>query len=148
VDVQAFVRGGGSVGVYLGVYRGQKQGSELVNALNQIVSKRWRLVESGTLGVRLNGEKTQIRTALVRDRSGQFLIWHWYWLDGQTTSSDVRAKVQLAAQRLTGASDTAVWVAIYTPVEDDVDAGARRLSKFVEAMSAPIDNALETTAKR
>jgi exosortase A len=151
VDVQAFVRDGGSVGVYLGVYRGQKQGSELVNTLNQIASterKRWRLVESGTLGVRLNGEKTQIRTALARDTSGQFLIWHWYWLAGHTTSSDVRAKVQLAMQRLTGTSDTAIWVAIYTPVDDDVGAGARRLSKFVEAMSGPIDNALETTAKR
>ena len=151
VDVQAFVRDGSTVGVYLGVYRGQKQGSELVNTLNQIASterKRWRLVESGTLEVRLNGEKTPIRTALVRDTSGQFLIWHWYWLAGHTTSSDVRAKVQLAMQRLTGASDTAVWVAIYTPVDDDVGAGARRLSKFVEAMSGPIDNALETTAKR
>ena len=151
VDVQAFVRDGSTVGVYLGVYRGQKQGSELVNTLNQIASterKRWRLVESGTLEVRLNGEKTPIRTALVRDTSGQFLIWHWYWLAGHTTSSDVRAKVQLAMQRLTGASDTAVWVAIYTPVDDDVGAGARRLSKFVEAMSGPIDNALEMTAKR
>jgi exosortase A len=151
VDVQAFVRDGSTVGVYLGVYRGQKQGSELVNTLNQIASterKRWRLVESGTLEVRLNGERTQIRTALVRDASGQFLIWHWYWLAGHTTSSDVRAKVQLAMQRLTGASDTAVWVAIYTPVDDDVGAGARRLGKFVEAMSGPIDNALEMTAKR
>ena len=151
VDVQAFVRDGSTVGVYLGVYRGQKQGSELVNTLNQIVSterKRWRLVESGTVEVRLNGEKTPIRTALVRDTNGQFLIWHWYWLAGHTTSSDVRAKVQLAMQRLTGASDTATWVAIYTPVDDDVGAGARRLGKFVEAMSGPIDNALEMTAKR
>ena len=151
VDVQAFVRDGSTVGVYLGVYRGQKQGSELVNTLNQIASterKRWRLVESGTLEVRLNGERTQIGTALVRDTSGQFLIWHWYWLAGHTTSSDVRAKVQLAMQRLTGASDTAAWVAIYTPVDDDVGAGARRLGKFVEAMSGPIDNALEMTAKR
>ena len=50
VDVQAFARGEDIVGVYLGVYRGQKQGSELVNTLNQVVSterKRWRLVESG-----------------------------------------------------------------------------------------------------
>ena len=151
VDVQAFVRDGSTVGVYLGVYRGQKQGSELVNALNQIVSterKRWRLVESGTLEVRLNGEKTLIRTALVRDTSGQFLIWHWYWLAGHSSSSDVRVKVQLAVQRLTGASDTAAWVAVYTPVGDDFSSGARRLSTFVEAMSGPIDSALETTAKR
>ncbi len=151
VDVQAFARGEGIVGVYLGVYRDQKQGSELVNMQNQIVSterKRWRLVESGSLEVRLNGEKTPIRTALVRGTSEQFLIWHWYWLAGHTTSSDVRAKVELAVQRLTGASDTAAWVAVYTRVGDDVGAGARRLSAFAEAMSGPIDNALETTAKR
>jgi exosortase A len=151
VDVQAFVRDGNLVGVYLGVYRGQKQGSELVNALNQIVktdSKQWRLIESGALDVRLNGDKTQIKTAVVRGATGQFLIWHWYWLAGHSTSSDVRAKVQLALQRLTGASDTAAWVAVYTPVGDDVSASARRLKGFVEVMSGPIDNTLEMTAKR
>ena len=78
----------------------------------------------------------------MRGTSEQFLIWHWYWLAGHTTSSDVRAKVSLRVQRLTGASDTATWVAIYTPVGDDVGAGARRLSTFAEAMSGPIDNAL------
>ena len=152
VDVQAFARRDErTVGVYLGMYRGQKQGAELVNTLNQIASterKRWRLVESGTLEVRLNGEKTPIRTAVVRGTNEQFLIWHWYWLAGHTTSSDVRAKVELAVQRLTGASDTAAWVAVYTPVGDDVSAGVRRLSAFVEAMSGPIDDALETTANR
>jgi exosortase A len=151
VDVQAFVRDGNPVDVYLGVYRGQKQGSELVNTLNQIVrsdSKQWRLIESGTLEVRLNGDKTQVKTAVVRGASGQFLIWHWYWLAGHSTSSDIRAKVQLALQRLTGASDTAAWVAVYTPVGDDVSASARRLNGFVEVMSGPIDSALEMTAKR
>ena len=151
VDVQAFVRDQSAVGVYLGVYRGQKQGSELVNTLNQIVRteyKRWRLIQSGTHEVRLNGEKSLIKTALVRGASGQFLIWHWYWLAGHSTSSDVRAKVQLAVQRLTGGSDTATWVAVYTPVGDDVSAGVSRLSAFVEAMSGPLDHALETTAKR
>ncbi len=82
----------------------------------------------------------------MRGASEQFLIWHWYWLAGHSTSSDVRAKLQLALQRLTGASDTASWVAVYTPVGDDVSAGARRLNAFVEAMSGPIDNALEATA--
>ena len=151
VDAQTFVRDGSSVGVYLGVYRGQKQGSELVNTLNQVVrtdSKQWRLIQDGTLEVRLNGEKTLVKTSVVRGGSGQFLIWHWYWLASHSTSSDVRAKLQLALQRLTGASDTASWVAVYTPVGDDVGDGTRRLNAFLEVMSGPIDNALEVTATR
>ncbi|MEO8187735.1 MAG: exosortase A [Burkholderiaceae bacterium] len=151
VDVQAFARRDESaVGVYLGMYRGQKQGAELVNTLNQIASterKRWRLVESGLLDVHLNGEKTSIRTAVVRGANEQFLVWHWYWL-GHPTSSDVRAKIELAVQRLIGASDTSAWVAVYTPVADDIPAGVRRLSAFIEAMSGPIDDALEATANR
>ena len=151
VDVQTFIDGGRTVGVYRGVYRGQRQGSELVNALNQIVgseSKRWRLIDGGTLKVRLNGESTLIRTAVVRGTTGRFLIWHWYWLAGEATSSDVFLKVQLAWQRLSGASDTGAWVAIYTPVGDDIRAGVQTLTSFVEAMSGPIDAALETTASR
>ena len=130
VDVQAFARDGTTVGVYLGVYRGQKQGAELVNTLNQIVrtdNKQWRLIDSGTAKVRLNGEPTLVKTAVARGASEQLLIWQWYWLGGHSTSSDVRAKIQLAWQRLTGASDTASWVAIYTPVGDDIGAGARQI---------------------
>ena len=151
VDLQAFTREGTIVGVYLGVYRGQKQGSELVNTLNQIVktdSKQWRLISSGTATVRLNGEPTLVKTAVVRGANEQFLIWQWYWLGGTSTSSDVRAKIQLAWQRLIGASDTATWVAIYTPVGDDISVGARKLNAFVEAMSGSIDDALEATARR
>lgn len=151
LDVQSFQRDESVVSVYRGIYRGQKHGSELVSATNRIVepdSTKWRLIESGALTVRLSGESTSIRTAVVRGTSGQFLIWHWYWLAGQNTGSDVRANVRLALQRLTGASDTAAWIAVYTPVGDDIDAGTRRLSAFVEAMSAPIDQALETTAGR
>ncbi len=151
VDAQAFAMNGTTVGVYLGVYRGQKQGAELVNTLNQIVktdSKQWRLIGSGTANVRLNGEPTLVKTAVVRGTSEQLLIWQWYWLGGHSTSSDVRAKIQLAWQRLTGASDTASWVAIYTPVGDDISAGARKLNAFVEAMSGSIDDALEATARR
>ena len=151
VDVQSFVRAGTTVGVYRGVYRNQRQGAELIYTMNQIVSsesKRWRLTESGTSQVRLNGEPTLIRTAAARGASGQVLIWHWYWFVGRTTSSDLRVKLQLALQRLTGASDTAAWVAVYTAVGDDASAGARRLGAFVEAMSGPIDAALETTAGR
>lgn len=151
VDIQTFVRDGSAVGVYRGLYRGQTQGSELVNSMNQIAdseSKRWRLIDSGTLTLRLNDEPTLIRTAVVKGGNRQFLIWHWYWLAGHATSSDVRVKVQLALQRLTGASDTAAWVAVYTPVGDDTSAGMQRLTSFVEAMSGPIDTALATTAAR
>jgi exosortase A len=151
VDVQIFVRDGIAVGVYRAVYRNQRQGAELVHTTNQIVSsesKRWRLIDSGTLQVRLNGEPTLITSAAVRGATGQFLIWHWYWLEGRATSSNLLVKLQLALQRLTGASDTAAWVGVYTPVGDDVSAGARRLSAFVEDMSGQIDVALETTTGR
>ncbi len=151
VAAQSFTLNRSVVNVYLGVYRGQKQGAELVNMMNRVVdndSKRWRLIQSGAAEVRIMGEPTTIRTALVRSANEQLLIWHWYWLAGHTTSSDVRVKVQLALQRLSGVPDTAAWVAVYTQVDDDIGAGARRLNAFVEAMSGSIDSALATTAQR
>ena len=151
VDVQTFVRGSSVVSVYRGLYRNQRQGAELVNTMNQIVSgesKRWRLTESRALKVRLNGVPAVIRAAAVRGTSEHFLIWHWYWLAGEATSSDVRMKIQLALRRLVAASDTAAWVAVYTSVGDDVSVGTRTLSDFAETMSGPIDASLEATAAR
>lgn len=151
VDVQTFVSDGKRVGVYRGWYRGQRQGSELVTEMNRIVrseSTRWRIVDSGYATVRVGGERTVIRTALVRGPGRQFLIWHWYWLAGEATSSDVRVKLQLALQRLTGGSDTGAWVALYTPVSDNVQAGVGTLSSFIDAMSGALDAALNATADR
>lgn len=153
VNVQTLVRDGSAVSVYRAMYRGQTQGAELVNTMNQIASsesKHWRLMESGTAQVRANGQPKRVRTALVRGANEQFLIWQWYWLAGSTTTttSDLRVKMQLAWQRLTAAPDTAAWVAVYTLVGDDVGVGVRTLTSFVEAMSGPIDAALEATAGR
>ena len=151
VSVQTFVRDEVPVGVYLGIYRNQKQGAELVSTMNRVVStdiQRWRLIESGSFEVPLNGDAARVRTALVQGPGGRVLIWHWYWLAGHTSGSDVRIKLQLALQRLTGASDTAAWVAVYTPVDENLSAGVRRLNAFVEAMSGSIDSALQRTARQ
>lgn len=151
VQVQTFTRDGHAVGVYQGVYRGQRQGADLANHLNQIVasdSKRWRLIRSGTAQARVNDEPVLIETALVRGLGTELLVWHWYWVDGRSTSSDFQVKLQHVRQRLTGASDTAAWNAVYTKVNDDVDAATRTLSAFLDAMSGSIDAALRTTASR
>lgn len=151
VDVQTFVLNEHVVSIYRGIYGSQRQGSELVNAMNRIAgtdSGSWRVIESGTAEIELNGVPTLIRSAVVRGAVGQFLVWHWYQLSGLATASDFRVKARLAVLRLTGASDAGVWVAIYTPVRDDINAGGRRLNEFVGAMSQSINTALETTINR
>jgi len=150
VDTRTFALGQDIVNVYLGLYRGQKQGSEVVNSLNQVArsgSTRWRVIARGTVDIRLTGTPTSVRTAVVRGTDGEFLIWHWYWLAGYSSCSDVEVKLRLAWQRLTGATDTAAWVAVYTPLGDGVNAGARRLTAFLETMSGPIDDALVATSE-
>lgn len=148
--VQTFVRAADAVSVYLGVYRGQRQDSEVVNTLNRIASSdsaRWRVLQRGPVEVDLNGQSTVVRTAVVRSARGQIVIWQWYWIDGLVTSSDVRVKARLAAQRLRGQTDTAAWVAVYTQA-DDRDAATRRLTDFVKVMAGPMDRALAATAER
>jgi hypothetical protein len=94
----------------------------------------------------LNGDKTQVNSGGAwSDQAIPYLAL--YWLAGHAAAATF-ARGAAALQRLTGASDTAAWVAVYTPVGDDVSASARRLNGFVEVMWGPVDNALEMTAKR
>lgn len=151
VTIQSFVHSNRRVNVFLGLYRNQRQGAEVISALNQVAgsdNKRWRVLERGSTEVSLNGKSTVVETAVVNGVDGKFLIWHWYWAGGRATASDLTVTAQLALQRLTGQPDDAAWVALSTPIAEDVRGGERHLREFADTMSASIDRALQVTAAR
>jgi EpsI family protein len=70
-------------------------------------------------------------------------VRQWYWLDGDTTTSDIRAKVSLALDRLFVRSDASAWVLAFTPVENGLDDGAAALDALMRDRMPVLQTALE-----
>jgi exosortase A len=146
----SFSRDGATVTLFIGYYRDQKQGSELVNSMNRLLpadDTPWNQIGRGSTAANFGADSSSVRTASLRSGPRRLRVWHWYWLDGQFTSSDTAAKLSLALDRLLMRTDTSAWIAISTSAETDADAD-QVLAAFVRDMGPRIQSAIAETASR
>ena len=68
-------------------------------------------------------------TGLQGPNRRSYVVWQWYWIDGELTSSDARAKALIAWSRLVHRKDDSA--AIVLLAEDDEHQGAATLQRFV-----------------
>lgn len=124
---------GQPVDVSVAFYRNQTQGGELVSIFNQIEpTKKWIWSISRMAGrespnvpsVRLDGYVKQGTYAAV---------YHFYWVNGMTTTSDIVSKVLEALSRLRGRGDDSAAVAITMYSHDSVEAANKKVAAFAEA---------------
>jgi exosortase A len=153
-----YVRGADQVDLWLGYYRGQGYDRKLVSSVNLMVEptteSRWMLVARGVNTLTLAGRTVPLRVGDVRERAsggaGQRLrVWQVYAIQGELVSSDVRARLQLALNRLRGRGDDGAVIFISTPVPD-ISPEARaaadaRLQAYVDASLPALLQAMEAT---
>jgi exosortase A len=149
---EAFQKNGLRVGLYLGYYRDQVQGAELITWHNRLVGsddREWRQAARGEREIRLDGSALRVRTGEIAGASRRLLVWQWYWVNGRVTSSDYLAKAYGAFDRLLARGDDAAVVMIYAPLSSSRDAtAADTLSAFVADMAPSIESSLERARGR
>lgn len=140
----AFSKDGRAVGVQVGIYRDQAEGSELITSSNQLIADNetsgWRIVQQrGNRKSERSGAVEYRETLLKGD--ALLTVRDWYWLGERTTRSDILAKIDLAIDRLLRRDDTSAWIIIYTPVSDERDDG-QVLDDFMREMAPNLEAAL------
>ena len=150
--------GGPAIGVYVGYYRDQRYGRQLITSVNDLVNdeedKEWSRTAAGTSGVDGQLWRTgELRgQALDRVSGGGNLaprlrVWQIYWINGRPFVSDWQAKLYGAVRKLTGQGDDAAVVLIYADRarvgEDDA-----LLRDFIKQHWAAIDTALRGVRDR
>lgn len=147
----AFEKDGQHVGVYLGVYRNQRQGSELVSSMNRLIpsdSEQWLSLATGVRSIELDGQPLSVRTERIGGPNGTLVVWRWYRLGTLATASDARAKWDLALDRLLRRDDTSVWVAVYAIGTDGSNEIDRTLARFVGEMGGALEQAVHSVVVR
>jgi exosortase A len=130
------------VGLYLAFYGRQQQDAELVNTQNVMVPQKhpvWREVQRTRTVVDLSGSRLRVSQSRLSGSGQRILVWHWYWLEGTHTSSNVLAKLIEARNRLLGGRHPAVGIVLYTPYDHDRDGAERYLQDFLDAMLEPLE---------
>jgi exosortase A len=142
--------GGAAVGVYIGYYRDQRQGRQLVTSVNVLAaaeSDSWARTASGAAD--LDGQVW--RTASLRGHSlaqlnsvtqaPRLRVWQIYWINGRAFSSDWQAKAYGAVQALLGHGDDAAVILVHA---DPAAAGAddALLRDFLRKHWGSLDTAL------
>jgi len=137
---------GQAVDVFVAYYRNQTQGMELINVVNALEPTKdwsWAISSHGWEGapalpaVSFDGYvKDDIHAA----------VYHFYWVNGTTTTSAVVSKLLEAVSRLRGRGDDAAMVAITAYSRDGMDDARRRAQAFASDHLAGMLADLEHTA--
>lgn len=113
--------GGPAIGLYVGYYRDQRQGRQLVTSVNVMTGgDDWARTRSGV--TEFDGHVW--RTADLRglalgqlnsvSQAPRLRVWQIYWINGRLFSSDWQAKAYGALQSLLGHGDDAAVLLVYT----------------------------------
>ena len=147
-------KGAQRVAVFIGAYHHQTQQSQVGSSMNQIdraTNGLWKLTAEGqgrTADIS-PGVPDPVLMAEVRGPrpSDRLLIWHWYWAGDLPTTSAGRTKLELARARLLRRPDDALWIAVYTPFDDDRTAARQSLQDFVRDMGPSLQEAFKGTGR-
>lgn len=140
-------RGGDAIGVYIGYYRDQRPGRQLVTSVNGLVdgeaSGNWSRTGSARASLDADAGAKDWRVAELRGEalsqvSGggslapRLRVWQVYWINGHAFTSDWQAKLYGAWCKLQGRGDDAAVVLVYAD-KDGAGPDDARLRAFLSA---------------
>ncbi len=141
---------GEKVGLYLALYTNQKQDSELVNSQNVMIEQKhpvWAEKGRGKTSLDLAGQNIEVNESVLRSPDQSLYLNHWYWIDGQNTSSEYLAKVLDAKMRLLSAKPTAVGIVVYTELGEKRASAKDILQAFLDDRMPAIELASQNAVR-
>ena len=134
------------VGIYVGYYRDQDHERKLVSSDNVLVDQRglrWAISDDRSAPCGHGKRRTSSCGHAPAQRLERLLVWHWYWIDGRLTASDIEARLTTARSQLTDAATIPRSSSIYAPegrpgeAERALEGFLRDAGPSVEARCAP-----------
>ncbi len=71
-----------------------------------------------------------MKEEIINSRSGQLLIWHWYWIDGRFCENDYMGKLLQAMEKIQLRGDDGAAVFIYSSFVDSPDEARKTFGSF------------------
>jgi exosortase A len=140
-----------TVAVYVGHYRKQRQGAELVNSQNNVsgpAKSAWASLGESMRTEDLGGRAIELRETRLRASNQRLLVWDWYRIAGRDLSDPYLAKALLAKDKLLGGGDESAAIVLAAAYDARPDAAAQTLRQFTREMMPSVDAALAAVKVR
>ena len=109
---------------------------ELIHGKNDLADEdQWIQLTEYRAQAMVDRQSLTVRAARIASAQGNRLVWSWYWLAGEFTSSPYRAKLLQLKARLFGGPPGAAWILIATDFRPDAAAAAAVLQDFLQHAS-------------
>lgn len=109
---------------------------ELIHGKNDLADEdQWIQLTEDRAQAMVDRQTLTVRAARIASAQGNRLVWSWYWLAGEFTSSPYRAKLLQLKARLFGGPPGAAWILIATDFRPDAAAAAAVLQDFLQHAS-------------
>jgi EpsI family protein len=149
--MQSYRKGDKAVSLYLGYYRHQRTGAELITSTNVMIGQEhpvWGKVGETGRTATIAGRSVQIIQTRLRSPAQRLLAWNWNRLGDTYTVNPFLAKWLEAKTRLLGRPDDAAAIILSTPYEGKTDGAAATLQEFVDDMLPAIEASLKQAAAK
>ncbi len=130
--MQRYTAGNRPVDLYIAYYARQHQGAELFSSKNRIVGgKQWARIAERNRDLVLDGRSLRAHESIIRSHHETRLVWKWYWVAGEFTSSPYYAKLLAAKTRLFGGPQDAAVIALSTDHDGHLPKAIHTLQDFL-----------------
>jgi exosortase A len=139
-------------GLYLSVYRQQRQGSELVSSSNVMVPQEhpmWSDIAVVPMKLQLQHRRLSVEQHFLVSREGQrLLVWTWYRVAGRHMANPYAAKMLEAISRIVGSRGEGALIAVAAPYDERPEVAHEALEAFIDAMLPAIDAEIDRAVNK
>ena len=146
---QTYRKEGRAVVLYLGYYRQQRPGAELVTSTNVMVVQKdpiWANVGESKLAEDFGKGRFDLKQTQLRSTGQRLLIWDWFRISDYDLTNRYLAKLIFARNRLLGRGAEGAAIIVAAPYEDQQQIAAETMRQFLREMMPSIDAALTRAA--
>ena len=146
---QTYRKDGHVVALYLGYYRQQRAGAELVTSTNVMVVQKdpfWSNVGESKRSEDLGKGPTDLRQTQLRSKDQRLLVWDWFRISDRDLTNRYLAKLLFARNKLLGRGSVGAAIIVAAPYEDQPALAAETMRQFMREMMPSIDAALARAA--
>lgn len=127
----------GAVILSAAYYAKESQGRELVSFQNRDYDENlWQRLDEREY--RLPGSQKVVRRLHLKSATGDYLLYRWYDIGGQQTTSDIKAKLFSVYAKLTRQTSGQAVLRAIAPINGDPAEAERLLDNYLLALDTPL----------
>lgn len=133
-------------GLFLAYYRDQRKGAKLITFQSLAMADygtEWRALARRKITVGPKDAQIEVIEKHLFSGKEHLLVWEWFRVDGESTVSQIRARLLIARARFMERGNDAVGLVAYAPFTEDPEAARTTLASMMDSLLPTLEKDLK-----